>query len=495
MKKSLKNIILLVLMLMSVIGIFITINHAKDNLKPQNEFGIRDNAGGRPIDDDKEFGDRPEMPNNEIPDNSFENIERNMRKNEIKLDSNHIIFIVLFSLVFVSALLYLIMSLSNLEFYKSKDKLVIYLLSNIILTSVLSIGVILVSNKFILNSDFVVINDSKEKEKVTLDTNKSVSPGEINLTNENSDITIRSQGTYIFNGNFNHAIIVDANNEEVEIVLDGVRITNDNTATIIGLSASKIKIKLEDDSENILTDGGNSEYDGCIFSNAPLEFFGNGKLIVNGKQEEGEGIATEAQDITINSGTYIITSNDDAINAGGDGATITVNDGIIYLNASGDAIDSNKDAVINGGKLFVIGSDIGGDAGIDTEDGYVINGGLVVALGSDMIETPKNNSKQKTIAFTLNEKIEKNTLLTLMKGDEVIVSFEAPKSYKTIIVSSNKIEDGTYTLYKGGSNTGILEHGIYNGGNYTKGEIIEINNIKEFKVSNIINYFGNKNLR
>ena len=40
-------------------------------------------------------------------------------------------------------------------------------------------------------------------------------------------------------------------------------------------------------------------------------------------------IATEAKNITFNNGTYIITSNDDGINAGGDGATITINDGTI----------------------------------------------------------------------------------------------------------------------------------------------------------------------
>lgn len=35
-----------------------------------------------------------------------------------------------------------------------------------------------------------------------------------------------------------------------------------------------------------------------------------------------------------------------------------------------------------------MGSDVGGDSGIDTDDGYTINGGLAVALGTDMIETP-----------------------------------------------------------------------------------------------------------
>lgn len=131
---------------------------------------------------------------------------------------------------------------------------------------------------------------------------------------------------------------------------------------------------------------------------------------MNGNQQEGEGIATEAKNITINDGTIIVTSNDDGINAGGDGATITINGGTVYIDAFGDGIDSNKNAVINGGTLFVMGSDIGGDDGIDTDEGYTINGGFVIALGSDMIETPESSSKQKTIAFSFDEKIDKDTL-------------------------------------------------------------------------------------
>ncbi len=245
-----------------------------------------------------------------------------------------------------------------------------------------------------------------------------------------------------------------------------------------------------DDSINKLTDGGNSNYDGCIYSNGELIFTGNGTLYVNGEQNEGEGIATEAQNITFNSGTYIVASNDDGINAGGNGATITFNGGTFYINAGGDGIDSNKDAIINGGTIFVIGSDTGGDAGIDTDDGYVINGGIVIALGSDMIEVPMDTSKQKVIAFSLDSVISKDTIITLMKDDEVIVSFEAPKNFKTIIISTDEIDDGEYSLYSGGYNSGTLVNGIYTDGIYTLGNIINVNSNTIFNVSGIINLFG-----
>ena len=165
---------------------------------------------------------------------------------------------------------------------------------------------------------------------------------------------------------------------------------------------------------------------------------------------------------------------------------------VFYINASGDGIDSNKDAIINGGTIFVIGSDAQGNAGIDTDNGYTINGGVVVALGSDMLESPKESSNQKVIAFTLDNIIAKNIPVTLMKDDEEIISFEAPKNFKTIIISTNSLRDGEYELYTGGSNFGLLENGIYKNSSYSKGEKVLINNEDTFKINATINLFGNK---
>ena len=47
--------------------------------------------------------------------------------------------------------------------------------------------------------------------------------------------------------------------------------------------------------------------------------------------EEGEGIATETNDITINGGDIYIESADDGLNAGGDGGIITINNGNVFI--------------------------------------------------------------------------------------------------------------------------------------------------------------------
>ena len=234
-----------------------------------------------------------------------------------------------------------------------------------------------------------------------------------------------------------------------------------------------------------MSDGGSSEYDGCIYSSGPLTFIGNGNLTINGRQEDGEGIATTDNNITINGGNIVINSADDGLNAGGDaGGIITVNGGNLYIQASGDGIDSNNSLIINGGFIYVIGSSLGGDAGIDTDKGFTINGGTVIALGSDMLETPLKSSKQNTISFTLNSKIESGTLITLLNAkDEVIVSFEATDNFKTLIISSALLKNDIYTLYRDGSNKGVKINNVYMNSDYLKGEIITINNQGSFTLT------------
>lgn len=495
MRKNINKILLVIVMIVSIIGIVLTINHAKNNLN-NNMMPDMQQMGENPPEFNNSFNPDDNPPdNNGMPQMENPNMEDNapmdMNRGETALTMPYIITIGVFSTLFSISLLYLFMSIKNKRFYQNKDKLTIYILSNIIVIAILTTSVTTITNKMFLTNT-PINREETSKDQVVLDESHVVEDNQINLNERDSDITITKGGTYTFEGSFNHSIIVNTDNQEVEIILNGVTITNDNTAAIIGLSASKITIHLADETTNKLSDGGNSEYDGCIFSNAELIFKGNGTLEVNGNQNEGEGIATEAKNMTFDSGTYIITSNDDGINAGGDGATITINGGTFYINASGDGIDSNQDAILNGGTIFVIGSDVGADAGIDTDDGYVINGGTVVALGTDMIETPKDTSTQKTIAFTLDQTINKDTIVTLMQNNQSIISFEAPKSFRTIIISSNEIVDGEYSLYTGGFHDGTLVNGIYESGNYQVGDKVIVNNSDTFTVSQIVNLFGNE---
>ena len=304
------------------------------------------------------------------------------------------------------------------------------------------------------NMTYNPMNEKTEKEtkKDEVDKGSNINAKKINLDDYDTNINITKGGEYTISGSFEHSILVDSK-EKVIINLENVNIDSKINSAIANINTGELIINIVKDTTNTLKDGGYSELDGCIYSSGKLVIQGEGKLNVYGTQEEGEGIATTDNDITINGGEIYIESADDGINAGGDnGGTITINSGNITIHASGDGIDSNKNLIINGGKVYTMGSSIGGDAGIDTDGSFQINGGEVIALGSAMLQNPDKTSKQKHMSFTLNSKVSSGTKVSLKdeKGNEVI-SFIAKEDFRTLILSNAKLSTGTYYIYFDGS--------------------------------------------
>lgn len=367
---------------------------------------------------------------------------------------------------------------------KNKKKIII--LS--ILLVLICIGVVLLlTNK---NSNMYIDEEDDDNQVVDVSSAEEVTSKKIYLSDYKTDIIIKNSGEYELYGEFKNTVFVNSTGD-VTLNLNGIIIESSSTSAIANVGTGNLTIHLESETVSKLYDGGNSDYDGCIFSNGPLTISGYGDLYVYGNQKEGEGIATETNDITIESGNIYIESVDDGLNAGGDGGTITINGGTIYIKASGDGIDSNKNLIINGGSIYTMGSTTGGDAGIDTDTGYTINGGTVIALGSDMLESAESTSKQYSIAFNFGSTITKDTNITLVKDDgEVIATIVAYQDFKTLIISSSKLYTGTYYLYEGGTNTGELVNGIYVDGEYTKGEQITINGSNEFVIDSVSTVIG-----
>ncbi len=511
MSRNLKNIIMIILVITLISSIYLTLENVRkeniisnDNNSKFSLTSMKDIANGDMQKSPKEdinttMENPPDKPEEKENNKQFDDKvigNRNMPEDfkghskEIKLDSKYIILFGIENLFLSLIIIYLIMSKLNKknfkETFENGDKVIILVLSLVILVvGLLVMEVYLMKNNS--NEERKIPNDMEKTQKETLaedvEAGKDIVENNINLSEYNSNITITNGGEYTLTGKFNYSVLVNSN-EEVILNLDNVTIENELTATIANISTNPLTINLLENTINTLSDGGSSEYDACIYSVGPLTISGNGKLEVYGNQEEGEGIATETNDITIDGGNIYIESNDDGINAGGDGGKITINNGTVYINASGDGIDSNKDLVINGGTVYTVGSPVGGDAGIDTDDGFDINGGLVIALGSDMLEKPNSSSNQNSVCFSLDSAVEKGTLITLInENDEVIISFEASENFRTLIISSNLLEEGTYYLYRDGENTGKLENGIYYDGDYTKGTQITIKNNNSFNVS------------
>ena len=321
--------------------------------------------------------------------------------------------------------------------------LVVMLMTIIGLTAAL---VILIQSKNTTNDD----RDTQTTSSNVDTSGTKATSSDIQLGSYEKNVEISAGGNYSVTGTFAHAIVITTN-QNVKLTLNNVSINNTESAAIMNLAGAKLEIVLADGTTNTLTDGGASDYDGCIYSTGALVFSGNGSLNLTGQQREGEGIATENNTLTINSGNFVINAADDGLNAGGDsGGTITINGGTLNIHAGGDAIDSNSDAVINGGDIYAVAGTAGEGSAIDTENGYFINGGKVVALGTSLMDggTPDEDSKQGFVAKNLGQTVAAGTAVRVVDANGgSVLEFTADASFRTAIVSAPGMSAGAnYSL-------------------------------------------------
>lgn len=305
----------------------------------------------------------------------------------------------------------------------------------------------------------------------SIDDLNVVENASINLNDYTKDVTIKKGGTYNISGSLNNALVIEADSgDDVVLILDDVNIKNDDSAGIVALSGKSLTIKSKKNTINVISDDGDSKYNGTIYSNIPLIFEGEGTIRLSSNQDEGKGIFVKKSDITINSGVIELKSEDDGINISGEDSAITVNGGTLYINASKNGIDSNGSVVFNGGRSLIMGSEASGNYSIHTDQGYTINGGVVIALGSDKIEEPVDGSNQYTLVLSTNN-ISKNKIVSLV-GDNFNLSFTSEITFSSMIVSTPQLSEGVYRLYIDGSYSGNLVEGIYEKGVYTPGDLV-----------------------
>jgi trimeric autotransporter adhesin len=194
----------------------------------------------------------------------------------------------------------------------------------------------------------------------------------------------------------------------------------------------------------------------------------------------------EAPFITVNSGNISIVSTDDGFNAtkstvaGGteanDGSLLTISGGTIVVNSStGDPLDSNGNIVITGGLIIVHGPQSQPEVGMDVNGTTNISGGFLVVSGtnSNMTEGPGTTSTQYSILAMSGSSIAASTLFHIQNASGTdIVTFKPVRSYYSIILSSSGLQNGvSYSIYTGGTSTGINTNGLYSGGVYSGGTL------------------------
>ena len=285
-------------------------------------------------------------------------------------------------------------------------------------------------------------------------------------------VLISKAGTYTISGELEEGMIhVDVTDAEVELVLNGVDISSSTGPAILFMNTSEAVVTLAEGTANSLSDGGDSEYDGALYSTGTMTIQGDGALNVVGNAEEG--IASEMH-LNIDGGTIHISSADDGMNANNDGVSvITINGGYLFIEAGGDGIDSNGALTINGGTVIALGSLTDANGGLDADGDVTITGGTVIATG-EKLSTPTTSSSQKSVIIDFGSTQQASTIASIQQGGTQLLNFAPALNYRCLLYSSDALaEDVSYDVYSGGSATGDNGDGIFETGSYTGGTLVD----------------------
>ncbi len=270
------------------------------------------------------------------------------------------------------------------------------------------------------NKDSETNNSNANQESTSTDkSDKNNNPDLTDATTitakDNSDYTISSAGNYILSGKAsNFTVKVEAAKEDkVQITLNGAAITNDNFPVIYVKTADKCFVTTQGNNNlsvnNLFTTDGDINTDAVIFSKTDLTLNGTGNLTIT--SATGNGItckddmkitggsyditsaedAIEANDsISVNQGTFVITTNKDGFhceNDGGDGS-VYIKDGSFTINAKDDGIQATTTLVVDGGKFEITATE-----GMEATN-IKINGGTInINASDDGINAARKSSK------------------------------------------------------------------------------------------------------
>lgn len=305
-------------------------------------------------------------------------------------------------------------------------------------------------------------------------------------------VTVTAAGVYVLKGSAKNAsVVVEAGDDDkVQLVLDGLSLTNDSTPCIYVKNADKVFVTTAENSENSLsvtgtfTADGTANTDAVIFSRDDLILNGLGKLTVistdngiSGKDDVkitggelsiscvSDGI--EANDsIRICGGTITVTANKDGLHAENDEDNsvgyIYLSGGTLDVRAGDDGLHATTILQIDGGVLTVTAAE-------GLEGTWVqINGGTVTLSASDDginaarksgIRTPAVEINGGTLTITMGrgdtDGIDSNGDL-IITGGTVDITGQSPFDYDgtlthtggTLIV--NGVETDTVTNQFGG---------------------------------------------
>ena len=329
--------------------------------------------------------------------------------------------------------------------------------SNTVSTSVTEIDT---SEMFSERDKEVGYEESESTVILLADNGSSCESDAVSIT-ENT-VTIKDEGTYILSGSLsNGMVIVEAEDtDKIQLVLNGVSISNAQSAALYIRSADKVFVMTASGTENILENNGTytaideNNIDAAVFSKSDLTFNGEGTLTITA--QEGHGIVSK-DDLVLTSGTYVITSASHGISgkdsvriANGSYNIVSGKDGIHAENTE----DSSLGFVYLAGGTFDITSQqdgISASAWLQAEEGTYT---ILTGAGSANVQS-QNSGDRKPMEQTFQEETEENTTSMkgmkaatqmLIKGGTYVIDTEDDTLHSNGNIA---VSGGTYTLSSG----------------------------------------------
>lgn len=216
------------------------------------------------------------------------------------------------------------------------------------------------------------------------------------ITLGEGDVIISEEGTYILRGSVENAVvIVDADeNAKIQLVLDGVNISNEDGAAIYVRTADKVFITLADGTVNTLENGGSytaiddNNIDAVIFSKCDLTINGSGSLNITATA--GHGIVSK-DDLRVTGGTVTVSAEKHGL-SGKDSVRIT--DADLNITAGKDGIHSENADKEDKGFVYIESGSLNIVA-----DGDGISAGAYLQIdGGEFALTAGGGSSNKTTA-------------------------------------------------------------------------------------------------
>ena len=201
--------------------------------------------------------------------------------------------------------------------------------------------------------------------------------------------TITEEGVYVITGTaseFTVKVAADSK-AKVQLVLDGLNVTNSSFPVIYVSSADKCFVTTTDKQNSLAVTGafttdGDVKTDAVIFSKADIVLNGTGTLEISSTQN---GISGK-DDLKITGGTYKLTTTKDAIEAND---SIVISDGSFEINSSKDGLHCENDDDDTKGFVYIKGGAINITAssdGIQAATYLIIDGGEVTVKSSEGLE-------------------------------------------------------------------------------------------------------------